>query len=220
MNIYRFYDYIKQNPNKIDWKEMSDKPHAVDFLQKFPEYIDWNYFSLNRNAFPILKQNPDKIVWKYFSANRNPEAIEMLAQNLDKIDWFSLCMNYSPEAMKLLEKNIHKITELDEIEKRHHRRVLSANCCAVELLEKYPELIDWNALCKNINPRAIYLLYNNPDRINWEIFLRNHDFYLFECDYKELKKARKTLNVEIIRAAMHPRRVARYLEMGGDLDDF
>jgi hypothetical protein len=44
---------------------------------------------------------------------------------------------------------------------------LSANPNGMELLQEYPDKIDWDGLSSNKSPNAIDLLRDNPDKIDW-----------------------------------------------------
>ena len=70
---------------------------------------------------------------------------------------------------------------------------LSSNCLAISFLEKY------------------------PDKLCWFKFSMNSA--IFVPDYNGMKESRKALNEEIIRAVWHPRRVAKWLELGVDFDE-
>jgi hypothetical protein len=82
---------------------LSTNPKAIHLLEQNPEKIDWCQLSLNVNAISLLEQNPDKIHWEHLS--RNPNAIALLEQNVDKIDWFLLSFN--PKAIHLIKDNLY-----------------------------------------------------------------------------------------------------------------
>ena len=48
---------LKQNPDKIDWDELSENPNAIHILEQNHDKIDWSYFSINPNIFEY--DNPD-----------------------------------------------------------------------------------------------------------------------------------------------------------------
>ena len=45
--------------------------------------------------------------------------------------------------------------------------LLSGNPNAIEMIKQNPDLIDWVRLSGNPNPEAIKLLKQNPEKINW-----------------------------------------------------
>ena len=56
---------------------------------------------------------------------------------------------------------------------------MSGNINAINLLEKYPEKINWDLL--SFNPNAIHLLEKNPDKNNWYYLYENKNaIYLLE----------------------------------------
>ena len=148
---------------KINWKYLSGNPNAIELLKANPEKIDWDLLSSNPNAMELLKENPTKINWKRLSAN--PNAIELLKKNQDNIDWDELIAN--PNAIELIKANLDKIDLAG----------LSANpnTEAIELLEKYPEYIQYSGieLSGNPNPKAINLLRKNIYIIDWKILSIN-----------------------------------------------
>ena len=96
---------------------------------------------------------------------------------------------------------------------------LSSNPNALHLLEKNQDKIDWFFLSKN--PSAIHLLEKNPEKIKWRIFSTNPAIFDPVYDYHKMKeRMRTTIAEELLQKAMHPSRLKRYLDMGGDLEDF
>jgi hypothetical protein len=60
---------LRENPDKIDWYELSQNPNAIDLLRENPDKINWRRLSENPNAIEILRENPDKIIWFNLSQN-------------------------------------------------------------------------------------------------------------------------------------------------------
>ena len=115
--------------------------------------------------------------------------------NIDKIDWNWLSMN--PNAIHLLEKNVDKI----------YWYYLSSNPNAIHLLEKNVDKIDWNML--SCNPNAIHLLEKNIDKINWSGLSENPS--IFELDYEALESRCNIFKEELMKKALHPSIIIRYL---------
>jgi hypothetical protein len=86
------------------------------------------------------------------------------------------------------------------------------------LLRAHPDKIDWNRLSSNKSPNAIDLLRENPDKINWEEYLSTNPA-IFELDYQKIKDSKRELNEAIITEAWHPKRIAKWIEQGIDLED-
>jgi hypothetical protein len=88
---------------------------------------------------------------------------------------------------------------------------LPINPNAIEILKENPDKIDWCLL--SINPNAIELLKEYPNKIRWYWLSDNPSIFepIKEPIYKE----------ELIAAVFHPTRFARYLyEFDYDMNDF
>ena len=87
---------------------LSSNPNAIELLKENQDKINWRELSLNPNAIELLKENQDKINWSELSSN--PNAIELLKENQDKINWYFLSINpniftYDYKLMKETIKN-------------------------------------------------------------------------------------------------------------------
>jgi hypothetical protein len=157
---------------KYDWVIMSksNNPAILKFIEKHPDKISWNMLSENAcdDAIDILENNKENINWRFFSSNSNPRAIEIIKNNKDKINWINLRWNHHPEAIKLVEENKDKYSDfeyntfislnpyaihlisLDNLDKLS-TIYLSKNKNAMDILMKYPELINIESLLCNSN---------------------------------------------------------------------
>ena len=124
----------------------------------------------------------------------------------EEINWSLLSLN--PNAIHLLEKNPEEI----------NWSFLSRNPNAISLLEKNPEKISWYWLSEN--PNAIHLLEKNPEKINDILFYTNPSIFKKKINYKYLYQRMNIIREELLMRCMHPSRLERWLEMGGDIDDF
>jgi hypothetical protein len=132
-----------------------------------------------------------------------------LEKNIEKVSWAYL--SHNPKAIHLLEANQDKI----------HWRWLSENPNAIHLIEQNLDKVDWNYLSKNPNPKAIHLLEKNQDKIEWYSISTNPAIFEPVYDYHKMKeRMRTTIAEELLQKAMHPSRLKRYLDMGGDLENF
>lgn len=95
---------------------------------------------------------------------------------------------------------------------------LSYNTNAIQLLEKNRDRIYWNDL--SYNPNAIQLLEKNRDRANWNGLSANPSIFEKTLNYKYLKERMDMIREELMMKCMHPKRLERWLEMGGEIDDF
>ena len=81
-----------------------------------------------------------------------------------------------------------------------------------------PDSLDWGLLSQN--PNAVHLLEKNPEEFECEWISKNPS--IFELDYNALKERCSIYKWELLSVALHPSRIARYLEMGiewGELDN-
>ena len=147
---YVLLDWIDKD--KLNWRNVSLNPNAIDLLKENPDEIDWDFLSRNPNAIDLLKNNQDKVNWSKLSSNHN--AIDLLENNQDKVNWSKLSSNHN--AIDLIKKQIEYENSLTT--------------------EKYNDLyfedkINWYNLSKN--PNAIELLTNNQDKIYWKYLSEN-----------------------------------------------
>jgi len=147
------------------------------------------------------------------SANKCNEAIKMLKeQHFDKIDWYYFSKNPCDEAMKNIKDNEDKI----------NFGTLSSNTNpeAIKILkEKHFDKIDWLRMSENPYPAAIDLLIQYPDKVCIEWMTRNPG--IFERDYIEMSKMRTMILLEdLMKNTLHPRRISRFLELVGNMDDY
>ena len=47
-------ELLKDNPNKIEWRNLSLNPNAIELLKHNQEKIDWVVFSSNPNIFTYI----------------------------------------------------------------------------------------------------------------------------------------------------------------------
>ena len=108
----------------------------------------------------------------------------------------------------MLEKNPSKIDWF----------CLSRNPNANHILEKNPEKIDQSGLSEN--PNAMYMLEKNQEKINYCDWSKNPSIFKKTTSQKYLYQRMKIIRGELMMKCMHPRRLERWIEMGGDIDDF
>jgi hypothetical protein len=190
----------------ICWVNLSDNPapHALVILAFQSSYIEWMNLSRNPGAMELLRANPGKVNWEMLSTNPSPDAHALLMAQMGRWDaategllWSHLSSNPAPWAMTMLVSNL--------------------------------EAVDWFALSTNPAPEAIRLLAANPDKIRWELLSSNagamalleanqekivweelaHNPAIFVLDYVRMRDEMRPLREELLRAAMHPRRVSQ-----------
>lgn len=205
--------FLMDNITHFDIYEIMAEMHAVQFTVYYLEHCvtfltdtHWKILSRNYHAINFLLLNEDKINWDYLSLNRHRKAIELLERNPDKINWNLLSKNSS--AIHLLEKNWDKIDW----------EYLSLNSNAVHILEKNQDKIDWALL--SLNPAAMKLLQANQDKIHWPEFSANSSINRMYWDYCKMKEKMDIVREGLISYFMHPKRLQKWIDMGGDIDDF
>ena len=187
------------NKEELNWSMLSENPCAIDLLKekiereksmdkeeykklKVEEKVNWLMLSMNPEAIDILKKYPHDIVWCSLCDNKNPRAVDMILERMeyekqlapysiedddddeDSKDAYGLyrvwidrmCYNEHPRIIELLRERI-------ELEKnREHYMTLSVN-----------EKIDWGQLSSNPHQKAIELLVENLDKVDWTVLSEN-----------------------------------------------
>ena len=170
---YVLRPWVLKNKNfKIEIDCLSENPNAIDYLTNNPELIHWGYLSRNPNAIELLKQR-----MIYEETKLTEKEIEDLPVK-NKISWLHLSEN--PKAKELLEAKFEKERLLEDFDLAQETRYnvffylnwikLSANPCAIDLLKRNINKIDWKQLSINPNPEAVELLSlpENLDRLEWK----------------------------------------------------
>ena len=70
------------------------------------------------------------------------------------------------------------------------------------------------------NPSAIHLLKRNPLKINYTRFSSNQSIFKKVVNYEFLKERMDLIREELMMKCMYPKRLERWIEMGGEIDDF
>jgi hypothetical protein len=171
---------IKEDPDELDWEELSSNPIAIKLLKKYSNDIDYSGLSANSSdeAIQLLQKKPKEIDLAMLSANTNPKALKLLKKLLEKNpeklkDWTNLSKNPLPEAIQILKDNFTKI----------EWGWLSYNSSdeAIQLLKDNRNKISWNMLSANTNPKALELLKEermvNPEKIYWPYLSANPSIF-------------------------------------------
>lgn len=150
--------------------EYSSKYKLVDWIDE--KWLNFSHLSSNPNAIKMLLDNPEKIDWKNLSENPTPQAIKLLEDNPSKIDYELLCCNTGIDAVKLIDKYIN------EIENANVAGSLYDNLNTFHIVERYiKELgidrINWYSFSRNPNPKAIEIMKQNIDKVDWDMIALN-----------------------------------------------
>ena len=84
--------------------------------------------------------------------------------------------------------------------------LLSLNPNAIDLLKENPEKIKWDMLSQN--PNAIELLKTNPDKIHWYYLSRNPSIFTYDYD----KMTERPFVEELMSVVYHPDKLVYYLD--------
>ena len=226
---------LEKNIDKIDWSWLSTNtnPKALQLLEKNFDKIHWGILSENPNAIRILEKNQDKIKW--IALSLNPNAIHLLEQNMDKLCWYRLSYYNRKAAItsQILGPHLRNLSrhlsphniDPDEINWNSLRNTssvlnlsLNESPEAITFLEKNQDKIDWENL--SCNPKAIHLLEKNQDKIDWKEISMNPAIFKKTINYKYLKERMDIIREELMMKSMHPSRLEKWIEMGGDYEDF
>jgi hypothetical protein len=72
----------------------------------------------------------------------------------------------------------------------------------------------------SLNPNAMCILQQSPSKINWRLLSSNPSIFNKKINYKYLYQRMNVIREELMMKCMHPRRLERWINMGGDIDDF
>ena len=130
--------------------------------------------------------------------------------------WDFLSKNPCEEAIKLIKYN-----EDNEDKVVYGSLSQNKNPEAIKFLkEKHFDKIHWENLSGNSCSEAIDLLLQYPDKVlHFEWLLSNPG--IFERDYIKMSEMRTMIILEdFLKNVLHPRRIIKFLEQGGDMDDY
>ena len=68
--------------------------------------------------------------------------------------------------------------------------------------------------------RIIHLFKNDPEKIDGSLLSHNPSIFKKRINYKYLYQRMNIIREELMIKCMHPSRLERRIEMGGDIDDF
>jgi len=227
--------FLKSNPQYMNWAFLSSNPYAMTLLRANPDKIHRDMINLNPNALDLI--TPFNINWFWFS--KNPALFKSnFAQTDDEmlmhVDTYELVKNKSLEAYGFILRNMefflcnyydliannpfafkfsseyepHCIPVLNWM-------ILSENPEAIDTLLTQPDRIYWPNFCKN--PSAIPYIQSNSDKITPSIWQNPG---IFELDYQAMAIQRTNVILEELMAkTLHPSRIEYWLMNGLDIDD-
>ena len=206
-----------------------------EFLPEMKKY-GMSGFRLSANpaphAFKLMRSLPDRIFFTTLLANPNLPEVQRLMEDLVRAEHIPpqvrairdiaippgslyAALTASPGTPRAISIILENTIVLDLIS-------LSANTNpeVLALLGAFPDVINWESLSGNPAPAALEMLRACPERIDWPALSRNPGIFEAVYDYPAMRARMDLLREDLARAAGHPRRLARLLEAGGDIEDF
>ena len=187
------WSMLSENPCAIDLlKEKIQQEKSMDKEDykklKADEKVNWLKLSMNPEAIDILKKYHHDIVWCSLCDNKNPRAVDMI---FERMEYEKQLAPYSIEDEDYDEDN-----DEDEASKDCYflyrvwidRMCYNENLRIIDLLRERIELeknrehymtlninekIDWVQLSSNPHPKAIELLAENLDKVDWTVLSEN-----------------------------------------------
>ena len=205
--MYKLCSWV--DADKINWKQLSSNPNAIQLLEQNIEKVDVETLLYNRNidimhilklkykthdkypisrmghmesvdAVKILSANVNKILWEAFASNSLDCAIDLMEKHTDKINW-GCCFERNTNIRML---NIIKSQSLNVYWKRVSKHITS-----IEYVNFIKENdIPIEVLSQSPNHSAIELLKQHPDKIDWQLFSANSSDYAIEFLNQNLDK--------------------------------
>jgi hypothetical protein len=232
----RAVSFLAKHPELISWSSLCENPEALDLIEANPEKINFRNLSRNTNprAIAILRENFERIEWNFLSSNSSEEAVILLLENVNKINWYDFSQNKCPLALPLIEKNIKKCNSYFVSTNPNAIRILKENpskiywpalCVTASTKEQFDYIrenldkVHWDSICRNRNKRALELLMEFPERIQWHFTLGNQDVFetTAEYNYEGIREAKCRLHEEFHAWAGHPSKMStKWIDWGFD----
>lgn len=216
---------LMNNPDRVPFEwyvENEDFAWSLPLLMKYPDRIDWQCVCTMKWAVPLMEKYPERIDWSY----TNPEEwnVELMVRYPQTIDWNNVRRNYVCRENVLL--CIAFPEQFGDIQIGCER--FSRSEWALPLLEKYPNLINWETLSSK--EWALPLLEKYPERVvlknlSWrtlKYFIESNQFMLqaypmtdglslIEYDYARIKEERGWIFKELNEYLFQPAKVEKWL---------
>jgi len=211
----------------IDWTTLSENPNAEKLLCSNIKYVNmFHLCSFNPNVVNIvnimLENDPEVIhLLCWYSLSMNPHAVPLLEKYPNKVNWGVIVRNRC--AFHLIKQNIDKIDDLGW-------EMLNRNPYATEFLKQFPDKIrkyeeyidlseepvnntdteiDWYDL--SFSSKDTEILRQNIDKVNWHTLSMNSSIYVY--NYEKMKTNMDILREELMKKALHPLRVIKWIEL-------
>ena len=209
---------LLETPDRIKWRQFSanNHPSAVALLLTRPEEIDFDALSANNNAAAVafLMATPEKVNPYFMALNSNPAAVAWMtafvsAGEIDHVIYDTLEFNENPDALALLAKNTYPSTSNHCIGENH-------TLAALDIMWKLGELLyDTKSMAWDATREVSYAVRMIPRSV-----YGNPHIFKEVYNYAAIRAHMDLIREDLAKAAGHPRRLMRHLEVGGEIDDF
>jgi hypothetical protein len=146
-----------------------NRAEAKDMIEQFGLYygnswqkslLSWTHERIaTLEALDYMWDRPELIDWHFINTHKKPNpSMAALFDKYGKQNWIYLSSN--PAAASYLS------THLDELDWTFFSE--NPSDIALDILENYPEKINYRHLCLNTNPRAMAILRNHISEIDWD----------------------------------------------------
>lgn len=175
-------DYLKENPNMIDWSTLSLNTNAAELLlnPKNRKRIDWCSLSRNDNdeivSFLLRTENRIYINWTSLSRNENDKAIDFITrpENIKNINWYNFNENNNPKVIEFLIKpEYRKHIIIDYFFRKKEAApfiLLNMNLFNINDNDNNQK---YKYLCMNTNPLLLNLFKENFEKLDWYYISQN-----------------------------------------------
>ena len=170
---FKIYKVEKRIPLNLYKMCSSRDPCCLNILEKNINKINmscdrdlhWSVISRNPNCINLIKKYPERVIWNELTTNPSDEALEILKENPEKYNPSLLINNKNPNVYKLVELRFLEII-------KKYKNIFTFPEYA-DVILKTQHLIDWDFFSLNPSPKAIDILYQNQDKINWKNLCKN-----------------------------------------------
>ena len=175
------------------WMNLSANENAIDIFKNYKKQIDWNTLSLNKNAIHLLERRRNKINWNNLMQNEG--ATNLLKDYFDEHTYnnnhlYHLVSNESKFAMDFIE-NVIETTSINKINILMQMQISkNESVHAINLMKKYPKLIDWTVISSNKS--AMEIIEPNLEKISFGELCENENAVSIIKDLKNKQKMQKT----------------------------
>ncbi len=179
---------LRQFPGRVDWVVASANHELGPFRADYIARVNWRFGSSNPALAGHLINDPSRVDWRRIALNHDPRAVRLIIENLDRVDHGLLSSN--PGMVDLLIAhpnwvdpwrlidNPRLVEVLDGIGRSGHTAWLARHSNIFEhalrrIRTGAESPRDGRALSANRSARAMDILRDRPDLIQWPVLSKN-----------------------------------------------